>query len=98
MYIQKKTVLIMTVFKGTKFYELDEIRAQCGKESLLPLEDILSVKYVGLFNFWMSESEWEKTKTNVIVGFGLVSPVLITCLVDLFIMEVVTYLSSKFNF
>jgi len=79
---------------GARFYERDETRVQYGKESVLPLEDVLSANYVGLFDFWMSESEWNLTKTNIAIGLGLISPVFLTLLTDKCLTAWITYLTS----
>ncbi len=79
---------------GARFYERDENRIKSGKKSVLPLEDVLSANYVGLFDFWMSESEWKLTKANITIGFCLISPILIIMLTDIGLVSLVDYLIS----
>lgn len=62
---------------GVKFYEIDEKRRSCGTATLLPLNSVLTDKYVGLFDLRMTSYERKYTIESLIRLFLAFSPLLL---------------------
>lgn len=78
--------------KGTKFYEYNTDRVMNGKESILPLNYLLKMKYVGLFDHEMSKLESDKTKKNLILVSIMMIPVFLIVFINQFLIDLNKYL------
>lgn len=78
-----------------KFYQIEERRQLKGQETVLPLQELLQNKYVGIFDFKMSSREQTKTKKNLLYSTLMLTPILITVAVDHYLIKQNEFLSKN---
>lgn len=76
---------------SAKFYEINEIRRLNNQPTVLPLNDLLKNRYVDLFDYKLSKTEWESTIFSVFLLVLYITPILFSLSMDNFMFSVNNY-------
>jgi hypothetical protein len=76
---------------GVKFYELDHKRKSKSLPTLLPLNDFLRDKFVGLFDSYLTQKEIDLTNKSIIALVLVLAPIYFAMLADHFMFKLNDY-------